>query len=178
MCSSRTGILVNVKECSLLTPLSNCCLLLAVISKKFRSCIIFFFFLLQRISHFIGITWKRQPALLLFILMGELQAFKINIIFFSVFHVVTDIPLFPGRASGWSSSGLLVRGGKNHTLNTSPSDPYLMMTQEYQESRFTMERSYLFLVKGSIFYCSLRVTHKPCLSRQSRVGGWIIHLAL
>lgn len=87
MCSSRTGILVNVKECSLLTPLSNCCLLLAVISKKFRYCIIFFFFLLQRISHFIGITWKRQPALLLFILMGELQAFKINIIFFSVLHV-------------------------------------------------------------------------------------------
>ena len=44
MCSSRTGILVNVKECSLLTPLSNCCLLLAVISKKFRPYIIFFFF--------------------------------------------------------------------------------------------------------------------------------------
>lgn len=55
--------------------------------------------------------------------------------------------------------------------NASPSDQYLMMTQDYQESRFIIKCSYLFLVKCSIFYCSPRMTHKPCLSRQIGVGG-------
>lgn len=69
---------------------------------------------------------------------------------------------------GWFSSGLSVRSGRNHT---SLSDQHLMMTQSYQESRFIIECSYLFLVKCAIFSYSPRMIHKPCFSRQTKVGG-------